>query len=139
MNELENQLMQDEGLRLKPYKDSVGKLTIGIGRNLDDNGISKEEAIYLMQNDINAVQKSLNQFPWFTGLDLVRQDVVTNMVFNLGLPRFLCFKNMIEALRNKDYKKASEEMLASTWATQVKRRAFNLAQMMKTGEYLHDV
>lgn len=128
------QLILDEGLKLFPYKDTVGKLTIGVGRNLDDKGITKQEALMLLENDILEVEKQLNKFDWFKILDSVRQEVIVNMVFNVGLSRFLQFKKMILALQNKDFNTASEEMLNSKWAEQVKQRAVRLAKQMKTGQ-----
>src|SRR5690348_5514883 len=82
---LEEQLLRDEGLLLKPYKDSVGKLTIGIGRNLDDVGISREEALTLLQNDIDRAGAWLRtNLPWTLSLDEIRRAALTNMAFNLG-------------------------------------------------------
>jgi len=130
-------LITDEGLRLKPYRDTVGKLTIGVGRNLDDVGISKEEALYLLENDIQrAIREASKIFGstvWLS-LDEVRQAVIIDMLFNLGKPRFLTFKKFIQAVKEKDFKKASYEMLNSKWAKQVGKRAERLAYMMETGE-----
>jgi len=130
-------LITDEGLRLKPYRDTVGKLTIGVGRNLDDVGISKEEALYLLENDIQrAIREASEIFGstvWLS-LDEVRQAVIIDMLFNLGKPRFLTFKKFIQAVKEKDFKKASYEMLNSKWAKQVGKRAERLAYMMGTGE-----
>lgn len=130
-------LVVDEGLRLKPYRDTVGKLTIGIGRNLDDVGISKDEAFYLLENDIQrAIQDATDIFgtsAWLS-LDEVRQAVILDMLFNLGKSRFLTFKKFIQAVKEKDFERAAEEMLDSRWARQVKKRAERLAYMMRTGK-----
>ncbi|MGA1846771.1 glycoside hydrolase family protein [Deferribacter abyssi] len=135
MKTIEEQLILHERLRLKPYRDSVkGKLTIGVGRNLDDVGISEDEALYLLRNDIAKVENELKQFEWFNKLDGVRKKVLIDMDFNLGLPKFLTFKRMIAALKEGDFKKASDEMLDSRWAMQVKRRAVRLSIMMETGQ-----
>jgi len=88
-------IARHEGLRLKPYKDTVGKLTIGYGRNLDDIGITIEEALMLLESDIMNSQKSANTFKWFKGLDEVRQSVVIDMIFNLGLTGFKKFRKTI--------------------------------------------
>jgi lysozyme len=138
LTKLEKLLIKHEGLKLKPYRDSVGKLTIGVGRNLDDCGITENEAYYLLENDIEKFIGELLKFDWFKELDEVREGIILNMTFNLGIAKLLQFKNMIEALKVKDYKKASNEMLNSKWATQVKNRAFELAQMMLIGEYLYE-
>jgi len=138
MSRAEDMLIEDEGMKLKPYNDTVGKLTIGVGRNLDDNGISEDEALYLMHNDLDSLNAELIKLEWYQELDEVREDVILNMAFNLGLPRLLGFKKMIKALKDKDYVKAAEEMLSSKWATQVKKRAFRLAEMMRTAEYPYE-
>lgn len=131
---LTEQLKRHEGIRNKPYKDTVGKLTIGIGRNLDDVGLSGDEIEYLLQNDIKrAIEDAKKAVKTFDSLTLSRQAVVANMVFNLGLSRFLGFKNTIAAIERGDYKKASEGMLASLWAKQVGKRATELAKLMEEG------
>ncbi len=127
-------LISDEGIRLKPYTDTVGKLTIGVGRNLTDVGISHAEAEYLLENDINSAVASLNQrWPWVGTLDPMRQRVLISMIFNLGAAGLAGFKLMLEAVRIGDYDEAADQMLASAWAGQVKGRAVRLARMMRTG------
>lgn len=129
-------LVKHEGLRLKPYKCSAGKVTIGVGRNLDDVGITEFEANLMLNNDITRVQNEcLREFAWIKSLDQVRQDVVFSMVFNLGMPRFKGFKKFIEALRVQNYAKAADEMLSSLWAQQVGLRAQELSDMMLLGRY----
>ena len=135
MTRLEDMLIRHEDLRLKPYRDTVGKLTIGVGRNLDDVGISEDEALLLLDSDIQKAKQGAASFPWFPSLDEVRQDVVIDMIFNMGLTRFSGFKNMIAAIARQDYVAASEEMMKSTWATQVGQRSIELSAMMKTGSY----
>ena len=123
-------------LSLKPYRDTVGKLAIGVGRNLDDVGITREEALTLLNNDIAKVRREVKRtFPWFARLNPVRQNVVLNMVFDLGLPRFRQFKKAIAAIRAKRWDEAVKQMLDSRWARQVGRRARELAAMMKSGKY----
>ena len=131
MMDLEESIMLHEGLRLKPYKDSVGKLTIGYGRNLDDMGISEGEAEFMLLEDITRASTAVRQFSWARKLDHIRADVVTEMVFNMGLPRVLGFKKMIQALREDDYEEAAVQMLDSKWATQVGQRAITLADKMR--------
>ncbi len=126
-------LKADEGLRLFPYTDTVGKLTIGYGRNLSDKGISQIEAEYLLENDLEAAERDCQAFPWFAGLSEARQIVIVSMVFNLGLVGFQKFHHLIAAMQRMDYDTASEEMLRSKWADQVKGRAVRLAQMMQQG------
>lgn len=128
------ELIRDERLRLHPYVDTVGKLTIGVGRNLTDVGITQEEAQHLLHNDIARVtMECARTFDFWASLDDTRQRVVANMVFNLGLDGVLEFRRMLAAIRARDYPAAADEMLDSAWATQVGARAQRLAVMMRTG------
>ena len=136
MTRLQEMLIRHEGIRLKPYRDTVGKLTVGVGRNLDDVGITREEALMLLNNDIDKVRREVRRtFPWFASLNPVHQNVVLNMVFNLGLPRFRRFTKTIAAVKAKHWDEAARQMLDSRWAEQVGRRARELAEMIKTGRY----
>jgi len=117
------------------YTDTVGKRTIGYGRNLDDRGISDSEARIMLHNDINdALNDLLDKFDWFGELNQVRQGVLINMCFNLGINRLKNFKNMLAALEAQDYDLAAQEMLDSMWASQVKGRATELAEQMRSGK-----
>jgi lysozyme len=128
------ELKRDEGVRLKPYTDTVGKLTIGVGRNLTDVGISDDECTALLQNDIAKVLAQLDRsLPWWRKLDPVRQRVLVNMAFNMGMTGLLTFKNTLAAVQSGSYAAAAAGMLASKWATQVGARAERLADMMRTG------
>lgn len=131
---IEEQLILHEGLRLKPYKCPAGYLTIGVGRNLETKGISREEALFLLRNDIAEAERALSRYEWYTKLDPIRQKVLIDMCFNLGLAGLLQFRRMITALNLGDYETAADEMLASKWAKQVGARAQRLAQMMRTGQ-----
>ena len=133
---LAEQLKVHEGLRLKPYKDTVGKWTIGIGRNLEDKGITEQEALFMLNNDVDyfhdKIKKEIN---WFWALDDVRQNVLVNMAFNLGVSGLLTFKNTLRLISFSRYEEAAEEMLNSKWARQVGYRAEELAEQMRTGEF----
>ncbi len=136
MSRLHDMLIRHEGLRLKPYQDTKKKLTIGVGRNLDDIGITRDEAWALLNNDIARVRREVKRaFPWFSKVNPVRKDVVLNMVFNLGLQRFRGFRKAIAAIKAKDWDEAARQMLDSRWARQVGRRARELAAMMRRGKY----
>ena len=125
-------LQRDEGLRLKPYRDSVGKLTIGFGRNLDDVGITEREAEILLDNDIAKTVADLDRaLPWWRDLPPFRQRGLINMAFNLGLPRLLTFKKMLTALEAGDGERAAIEALDSIWAGQVKGRADRIAYLYR--------
>lgn len=128
------ELVRDEGLRLKPYQDSLGILTIGVGRNLRDRGITREEAYHLLQNDVADVQGDLDHaLPWWRSLDEVRQRVLVNMCFNLGIDRLLGFKQTLAFVQDGRWEEAAQGMLNSAWAGQVRERASRLAEMMRTG------
>jgi len=131
---LVEQLVRDEGLRLKPYRDSVGKLTIGVGRNLDDVGVTQAEALALLANDIQNARNHLEQYlPWAGGLDEVREAALVNMCFNMGIGGLMNFRKFLAALQAGDYKTAAAEMLDSLWAQQVGPRAQRLALQIETG------
>jgi len=125
------QLITDEAMRLRPYKCSADKLTIGVGRNLEDNGITEEEAMYLLRNDLKRTYEELrSNFSWYERLDSYRQEVLMNMCFNLGISRLKGFRKMIAALEIKDFKEAAVQMLDSRWAKQVGVRAVRLSEIM---------
>lgn len=135
-DKLTDMLIQHEGLRLKPYRCTAGKLTIGVGRNLDDRGITPDEAMYLLANDIRDSRKELaGAFPWFSKLDSVRQAVLIDMCVNLGLPRLQGFRNTLALIGVGKYEAAAVEMLDSKWAQQVGNRARRLSGMMATGRW----
>ena len=131
---LKSLLIKHEGLKLKLYQDIVGKWTIGVGRNLEDNGIRESEAIYMLNNDIEYFYNSLDErFPWFKNLDDTRKIILLNMSFNLGIKGLLSFKKMLQSLSIHSYLEASIQMLESKWAYQVGKRAEELSEMMRTG------
>jgi lysozyme len=136
MKRLIAMLQRHEGLRLKPYKCTAGKLSIGYGRNLDDMGISEVEAMVMLRNDIEQCYQELEMFSWFEDLDQVRQEALVDMLFNLGLPTFLEFKKTLKFVAEGKYSQAAEEMLRSKWADQVGDRAKELAYMVDTGCYM---
>lgn len=129
-------IVDHEGLRLKPYRCTAGKLTIGVGRNLEDNGISPEEAQHLLDNDLARVERELTAaFPWFATLVPARRAVFMDMGFNLGLARLKGFRRMLQAVGRGDWERAAAEMGDSLWARQVGRRAERLAGMMRSGAW----
>jgi len=133
---LEEQLVRDEGVRLKPYTDSVGKRSIGVGRNLDDVGITIEEAFFLRDNDILKVKIALvAALPWVAQLDDARRGALENMAYNMGVRGLLKFKNTLALVQTGKYEEAAAAMLQSRWAKQVGPRADRLAEQMKTGEW----
>jgi lysozyme len=133
--DITEQLRRDEGVRKFPYYDTVNKVTIGCGRNLSDVGLSDLEVNFLLKNDIDAATKKLETaYPWFAGLDAVRQGVLINMTFNLG--SLTSFPRMLDLVRAGDYNGAAAEMLDSLWARQVGQRAQRLSRQMITGVWV---
>ena len=129
------QLRLHEGVEHKPYQCTAGYLTIGVGRNIEERGLSDDEIDYILNNDVNiATDELVRTFDWYADLDEVRQRVVVDMVFNLGMPRFKQFQKMIQALDEGNYKEASIQMMDSRWASQVGQRSERLRDMMETGE-----
>lgn len=127
-------LARDEGLRLKPYRCPAGKLSIGFGRNLDDLGITEDEARTLLANDISRVRFELDAaLPWWRGLSDGRQRGLANMAFNLGLRRLLGFRRMLDALKAGDGRAAAAEALDSAWAAEVGERARRIAALYEGG------
>lgn len=135
IEKLKDELTRDEGLRKNVYKCTAGKLTIGVGRNLEDNGLSEDEIALMLENDIRNCEKQLFAYiPVFKFLNEVRQRVLLNMCFNMGIGTLRRFKRMVAALEKRDYAAAKREMLDSRWARQVGSRSARLARQMEDGE-----
>lgn len=150
---LEAELALDEGKRLKAYRDTVGKWSIGIGHNIDDvgaaplartrqdlinNGITEAECDLLFDYDIDRTEKDLDRkLPWWRKLDPVRQRIMLNMCFNMGIGNAqhgLCsFVNTLGMIERGEYSQAADAMLKSRWARQVGIRAKRLSDMMRNG------
>lgn len=122
------------GNRHRMHTDSVGKITIGFGRNLSDRGLSETEAQFLLLNDIQEVIDQLrHDYQWFDELNDVRQEVIINMAFNMGISGFGKFKKTIRLIELGTFDTAAREMLASKWARQVGSRADELSRHMANG------
>ena len=128
-------IARHEGIRLKPYLDTVGKMTVGYGRNLTDVGISQQEASFLLENDIKKVIHELIKIPWFNTLNPARKAVLIDMAFNLGISGLMKFRRTLQSIETGQYELAAKQMLQSKWARQVGTRAKRLAHMMQTGAY----
>lgn len=128
------QLLVDEGLRLRPYRCTAGKLTIGVGRNLEDRGITQAEALLLLDNDIVAFWAELvNARSWVLTAPEPVQEALLNMAFNLGVGGLLGFKQTLALMQTEQYAAAASAMLASKWAGQVGKRAERLARQVREG------
>jgi len=134
LQELKSQLVRHEGMVLKVYRDSLGIPTIGVGRNLQDVGISEDEALLLLDNDLLGVFNDLDRYcPWWRGMSEARQMVLADMCFNIGISRLMGFVKTLSAMQGERYEVAAVEMLDSKWAAQVGKRATTLSEMMKEG------
>lgn len=122
-----------EGYRQHVYVDTVGKQTIGYGFNLEQ-GLDATESRLVLEYRLNMLDEQLAyMLPFYTRLSAVRQDVLCDMAYNLGINGLLKFKMMIRALEKEDYYQASFEMMNSKWAEQVGNRARELSMLMKNG------
>jgi lysozyme len=131
---LKEQLIRHEGLRLKVYDCPAGYKTIGVGRNIEHKGITEEEAVYLLENDIEYFTNQLEEkLIGFQDLSEGKKAVLVNMAFNLGVNGLLKFKNMLAAVFEERWEDASSEMLNSKWADQVGNRAIELSEIMANG------
>ena len=141
MERLQVQLKRHEGFRRHPYRCPAGKLTIGYGRNLDENGISRAEAGELLSNDLSyafddvAALVGEDIFWRMVGASPARLAVLANMAYNMGRATLSQFQHMLAAVEDSDWERAAEEMLDSRWAHQVGDRATELAAQMRTGEW----
>jgi len=137
MNRLQRLLIRHEGYESKPYDDGLGNLTIGVGRNLSDLGLSRDEVLYLLDNDLKRCDRELKyNFKWYPDLCPVRQDAMVNLCFNLGLPRLKTFKKALAAMAEEKFETAADEFLDSKWARQVgPTRSGEIASMIRTGLY----
>lgn len=128
------QLRIDEGWKSKPYRDSVGKLTGGCGRNLDDIGLHDDEISLMLDNDLVSAEATARVlFPSFDSLSDNRKAALLNMAFNLGQERLAGFHDFRTAIAAADFEKASAAMLDSRWAAQVGARAQRLAKQIMEG------
>lgn len=135
IHRLKAQLVADEDIKLKPYRCTGDKLTIGIGRNLEDVGISEAEAHFLFENDVKRVETSVQRDKDISGiymrLDERRQEAILNMCFQLGLSGLKGFRKMWAALAMRDYERAYTEALDSKWARQTPNRAKRAANILR--------
>ena len=132
-------LRQHEGVEPHVYTDTVGKVTIGVGRNIDPTGglgLSDDEIDYLLANDVKRVNGELvRAFSWYKTVAPPRKDAMMDICFNLGMPRLKKFKKALAAMAMGDYNEAAIEFLDSRWAKQVGQRAITVTDMIRSGEY----
>ncbi|MBF0339681.1 MAG: glycoside hydrolase family protein [Magnetococcales bacterium] len=151
LERMRDQLIAHEGLRLKAYRCTADKLTIGVGYNIDAhgvpfgmtldqimvNGITRDQAMTLLTNGINdCIQALTGALPWWKSLDEIRRRVLIDMCFNLGINGLCGFYTTLGHVQAGRYDQAATAMLDSRWAKQVGNRANRLSQMMRTGQEL---
>ncbi|KXU82452.1 hypothetical protein CI15_33520 [Paraburkholderia monticola] len=147
---LEAELRRDEGVRYIPYLDSAKppKRTAGVGHNIDVSPLpsawtfplTDAQVNQVLERDISTTLAKLDQYlPWWRQMDEVRQRVIANMCFNMGIGNaslgtgLLGFKNTLAAMQRGSYAVAAAGMKASSWYSQVGARAQRLCQAMETG------
>ena len=136
-------LIRHEGLRLMPYKCPAGKLTIGVGHNIEDNGITEAEALFILSNDMQTADRELAEaFAWYPLLSDVRRAAMIDLAINMGMPTLQTFRKTMAFMRTRDYAEAAAELLRGTGAggksryyLQVGQRAETIAAMIKSGEW----
>jgi lysozyme len=132
--QLVEQLVRHEGLKLRAYQCPAGKWTIGVGRNLEDRGITQAEAFYLLKNDLDlCIHQLTASFPWFVELDPLRQRVWVDLCFNVGIAKLYGFRKAIAAMAAGLYAVAASELEDSRWYAQVGRRGPWLVEALRTG------
>ena len=138
MTQLETCLINHEGLEHHVYVDSLGFSTIGIGRNISHTGpgLSTDECLYLLRNDIQRVTSEITDYGWFKSQDSVRREVLIELAFNMGVNGLLEFKETLNLIQNKKYSQACAALQDSKWSHQVgKERVENICKRLETGNY----
>lgn len=121
-----------EGVRTHPYVDTVGKVTIGVGLNLTDRGLSVDEINLLFETDFQIAEGILDIWlPQWRDYSVKRQAALTSLAYNLGGPRLSQFVKLKAALQKQDFTTAAQEALQSKWAGQVGARAQEIADLIK--------
>lgn len=132
------EIQRDEGCRLSAYRDSLGYLTIGYGRLIDERRgghLSPEEALYLLANDIHRVTAQITPYEWFNTQDPVRQGALINMAFNLGATGLLGFPKFLLHMGAKEYSEAAAQLVGTLWHKQVGVRAARIIKQIETGAW----
>jgi len=129
-------LIKEEGWRNKAYADSLGVLTVGVGRNLVSKGLSDQEIDLLLTNDMREAEAQAAFLPGYPALNEVQKAVICSMVFQLGIAGLKGFKSMLASLAAGDVKGAAAHGLDSLWAKQVPIRAKRQMDMLASGEWI---
>lgn len=138
---IKEQLMRDEGDRLKVYKDSLGYLTVGIGHKVvpadnlqlgDTISVSQRDAFFV--HDLQTAESALSShLVWTQSLDEARRGALINLCFNLGFRGLLEFRHMLAAAEHHDWQRAAAELLNSKAEHQEPARIERLAKQLEFG------
>ena len=129
-------IRQNEGIRLKPYTDTAGKLTIGVGHNLTDDGLTPIQVEIIFQDDLHSTQQNLLAgIPWTANLDEVRAAVMLDLAFNMGMSTLYTFTTFLKLMAAGAYADAGDDLLNTAYATEVGKRAVINANMLRTGQW----
>ena len=137
MQETINRIKQHEGYRDTIYTDSLGYNTIGYGHLVVEDGFvpgvqySKAELEKVFEKDFAIAVQGANKLVGDFDIDDDAFGVVVEMCFQLGLPRVSKFIKFLDALKNKDYERAADEMLDSAWYRQTPGRCQELSNIIR--------
>lgn len=134
-------IQRAEALRLRLYRDTKGKWTIGWGHNIQDKGIRLEVAELMLRLDMEETVADLDRaLPWWRGLDVVRRAALFELCFNMGLPSLQSFRNTLPAMQRADWTAVARGLRASKWYRDVKAgRGERVIAMFVTGEWPAEV
>lgn len=134
--DLREMIKLHEGLRLFPYTDTQGFLTVGWGHNLSAKGLTHTQASMILTDDIaEAKAACVRAFPWFGALDEVRQAAMVDLCFNMGIASLSLFKTTLGLIRDGQYVESSKQLMNSLYARQVGHRAVRIAEMLRSGRW----
>jgi lysozyme len=137
--DLKTQLIEFEGKVPHAYIDSLGFVSIGVGRLIDKRKggrLTDDEIDYLLENDIRRhTEQVIDALPWVADLDEPRKAVLIGMAFQMGLQGLLGFPITLSAVKEGRYADAARGMRNSKWAQQTPARVNRLAKQMETGEW----
>lgn len=135
LDRVRNRLIQEEGLKLQLYHCTAGKLTIGVGRNVEDRGITTDTAMQMLDEDIDICVGELQQnLSWYDDAPEKIQEVLIDLCFNMGINRLMGFVKTLHKLKTGQYKEAAVELLDSRYASSVPNRAKRNADIIASME-----
>ena len=142
INRLRVEIENDAGCKYEVYLDHLGLPTCGIGHLIKEDDpehglevstkIDEERVNELFETDIKeTIDECKLIYNDFDDLPEEAQYIIANMMFNMGRPRLSRFHKMKQAVDNRDWKEAANQMIDSRWYKQVPNRANRLVNRMK--------